>query len=120
MQVCEWADTVECRPRRHNHHDDVTINLVPDGASALGSFRPQLTDRLLNVVAHQCDRVVPGGFENLAFAFAASRVHAHLARSGFEDEPARIEILSDALPPEDIAEKRPRCLSIVGVNQSTN
>lgn len=86
----------------HNYHDGVTINLVLDGASELGSFRPQLTDRLLNVVAHQGDRVVPWGFENLALPFAASRVHAHLARSGFEDEPARIEILSDALPSQDI------------------
>jgi hypothetical protein len=61
-------------------------------------------------------RVVVG----LAFPFAVRRVHAHLARPRFENEPVVIEILGDVIPPEDVTQKRPRGVSIVGVNQRMN
>ena len=88
--------------------------------SELRSFRPQLFDRGIDIVAHQRDRVMTRVVVGLAFPFAVRRVHAHLARPRFENEPIVIEILCDVLPPEDVAQKRPRCLSIVGVNQCMN
>jgi hypothetical protein len=104
----------------HDHHDDATVLELLDRASKLRSFRPQLGDRRIDVVAHQRDRVMARVVVGLAFPFAVRRVHAHLARPRFENEPIVIEVLDDVLPPENIAQKRPRCLGIVGVNQCMN
>ena len=76
--------------------------------------------RLEHRIAHERDRVLPRVIISLAFPDAVRRVHAHLARPRFENEPIVIEILGDVLPPEDITQKRPRCVSIVGVNQRMN
>ena len=104
----------------HDHHDDAAVLELLDRTSELRSFRPQLADRRIDVVAHQGDRMVTGVVVGSAFAFAVRRVHAHLARPRFENEPIVIEILGDVLPPEDITQKRPCCVSIVGVNQGMN
>jgi hypothetical protein len=45
---------------------------------------------------------------------------AQLARPRFENERIVIEILGDVFPPEHVTQKRPRCVSIVGVNQRMN
>jgi len=42
----------------HYHHDDPAVLELLDGTSELRSFRPELADRRLDVVAHQRDRVV--------------------------------------------------------------
>ena len=104
----------------HDHQDDATVFELLDRASELRSFRPQLFDCGIDVVAHQRDRVVTRVVVGLAFPFAVRRVHAHFARPRFENEPIVIEILGDVLPPRDVTEKRPRCLCIVGVNQRMN
>jgi len=104
----------------HDHHDDAAVLMLFDRTSELRSFRPQLADRRIDVVAHQRDRVVTRVVVRLAFPFAVRRVHAHLARPRFENEPVVIEILGDVLPPKDVTQKRPRCVSIVGVNQRMN
>jgi hypothetical protein len=104
----------------HDHHDDAAVLELLDRTSELRSFRSQLADRCIDVVAHQRDRVVTRVVVGLAFPFAVRRVHAHLARPRFENEPIIIEILGDVLPSEDITQKRPRCVSIVGVNQGMN
>ena len=57
---------------------------------------------------------------SLAFPDAVGRVYAHLARSRFEDEPIVIPIFGHILPAEHIAQKRPRGLRVIGVNQSVN
>ena len=36
----------------HDHHDDAAVLELLDGTSELRSFRPQLADRRLDVVAH--------------------------------------------------------------------
>ncbi len=105
---------------RHNHHDDAAVLALLDRTSELRSFRLQLADRRIDVVAHQRDGVVTRAIVGLAFPFAVRRVHAHLARTRSENEPIVIEILGDVLPPEHVAQKRPRCVSIVGVNQCMN
>src|SRR6476469_5672577 len=102
------------------HHDDATVLELLYLTSELRSFRPELADRRLDVVAHQRDRVVTRVVVGLAFPFAVRRVYAHLTRPRFENEPIVIEILGDVLPPEDIKQKRPRCVGIVGVNQGMN
>ena len=56
----------------------------------------------------------------LTLPLAVRRVHAHLARPALENEPVVIEILCNVLPAEHISQKRPRCLSIVGVDQRVN
>ena len=104
----------------HYHHDDAAVLKLLDRASELRSFRPQLADRRIDVVAHQRDRVVTRVVVGLTFPFAVRWVHAHLARPRFENEPVVIEILGDVLPPKDVTQKRPRCVSIVGVNQRMN
>jgi len=104
----------------HDHHDDAAVLELLDRTSELRSSRLELADRRLDVVAHQRDRVVTRVVVGLAFPFAVRRVNAHLARPGFENEPIVIEILGDVLPPEDITQKRPRCVRIVGVNQGMN
>jgi hypothetical protein len=104
----------------HDHHDDAAVLPLLDRTSELRSFRPQLGDRRIDVVAHQRDGVVTRVVVGLAFPFAVGWVHAHLARPRFENEPIVIKILGDVLPPKDITQKRPRCVSIVGVNQHMN
>jgi hypothetical protein len=104
----------------HDHHNDAAVLELLDRTSELRSFRPQLADRRIDVVAHQRDRVVTRVVVGLAFPFAVRRMHAHLARPRFENEPIVIEILGDVLPPEDVTQKRPRYVSIVGVNQGMN
>jgi hypothetical protein len=103
-----------------DHHDDAAVLALLDRTSELRSFRPQLGDRRSDVVAHQRDRMMTRVVVRLAFPFAVRRVHAHLARPGFENEPVVIEILGDVLPPEDVTQKRPRGVRIVGVYQRMN
>jgi hypothetical protein len=97
----------------HDHHDDAAVLELLDRTSELRSFRPQLADGRIDIVAHQRDRVMTRVVVGLAFPFAVRRVHAHLARPRLENEPIVIEVLGDVLPPEDITQKRPRCVSIV-------
>jgi hypothetical protein len=104
----------------HDHHDDAAVLALLYSSSELRSLRPQLADRRIDVVAHQRDRVVTRVLVGLAFPFAVRWVHAYLARPRFENEPIVIEILGDVLPPEDVTQKRPRYVSIVGVNQRMN
>jgi hypothetical protein len=104
----------------HDHHGDAAVLALLDGTSELRSFRPQLANGRIDVVAHQRDRMVTRGVVRLAFPFAVRWVHAHLARPRFENEPVVIEILGDVLPPKDVTQKRPRCVSVVGVNQRMN
>jgi len=56
----------------------------------------------------------------LTLPLAVRRVHAHLGRPAFENEPVVIEILCNVLPAEYVSQKRPGCLSIVGVDQRVN
>jgi hypothetical protein len=104
----------------HDHHDDAAVLALLDRTSELRSFRPQLADRRIDVVAHQRDRVVTRVVVRLALPFAVRRVHSHLARSRLENELIVIPILGHVLPPEHVTQKRPRCVSIVGVNQCMN
>src|SRR5207248_9171677 len=82
----------------HNHHDDPAVLALLDSTAELRSFRPQLADRLIDIVAHQSDRVVTRVVIRFAFPFAVRRMHAHFARPGFENEPVVIEILGDVIP----------------------
>src|SRR5262249_49899414 len=104
----------------NDHHDDATILALLDRTSELRSFRPQLADRRVDVVAHERDRVMSRVIIRLAFPFAMRRVHAHFAWSRFENEPIVIPILGHILPTEHIAQKSPRCVGIIGVNQRMN
>jgi hypothetical protein len=104
----------------YRHHYDAAIFTLLDRTSELRSFRPQLGDRGLDVVAHQSDRVVTREIVALALPLTVRWVHTHLARTAFENEPIIIEILCNVLPPEHVTQKRPRCVSIVGVNQRMN
>jgi len=58
----------------HDHHDDAAVLALLDGTSELRSFRPELADRRIDVVAHQSDRVVTRVVVGFAFPFAVSRV----------------------------------------------
>ena len=91
-----------------------------DLSSELRAFRPQFLHRRLDVIAHDRDQVLPRVIISFAFLFAVRRVHAHLARSRFEDEPVLIEIFRYILPTEHVAQERPRRVSVVGVNQGVN
>ena len=104
----------------HDHHDDATVLAVLDRTSKLRPFRLQLANGCLDVVAHQCDRVVARVIVCLTLPFAVRRVHAHLAQARFKNEPIVIEILGHVLPPQHVPQKRPRCVSIVGINQRMN
>jgi hypothetical protein len=97
----------------HDHHDDTTVFALLNRTSELSSFRTKLADRRLDVVAHQCDRVVTRVIIGLAFPFAVRWVHTHLARPRFENEPIVIEILGDVVPPEHVTQKRPRCVGVI-------
>ena len=74
-------------------YDDAAVLALLDRTSEPRSFRPQLADRRIDIVAHQRDRVMTRIIVRLAFPFAVRRVHAHLARPRFENEPIVIEIL---------------------------
>src|SRR6266550_8455279 len=68
------------------------------------------------IAIEYCRRVI------ISFAFpdAVRRVHAHLARSRFEDQPVVIPIFGHILPAEHVPQKRPRRLLVVGINQGVN
>jgi len=104
----------------HDHHDNVAVLALLDRPSEMRSFRQQLGDRRIDVVSHQREGVVTREIVRLAFPFAVRRMHPHLARPRFENEPIVIEILGDVFPSEHVTQKRPRCVSIVGINQSMN
>ena len=82
--------------------------LFLDRAAELRAFRPQLIHRRIDVIAHDRDRVLPRVIIGLAFPDAVRRVHTHLARSRFEDQPVVIEIFGHILPAEHVPQKRPR------------
>jgi hypothetical protein len=119
-ELVSWLIHLDVIRPGYDHHDDAAVLALLDGTSELRSFRPQLADRRIDVVAHQRDRVVTRVVVGSAFPFAVRRVHPHLARPRFENEPIVIEILGDVIPPENIMQKRPRCVGIVGVNQRMN
>jgi hypothetical protein len=77
-RACESADTTGCHPRRDDHHDDATVLVLLDGPRNW-LLLPQLGDRLIDVIAHQRDRVVTREVVGFAFPFAVSGVHAQLA-----------------------------------------
>ena len=104
----------------HDHHDDTAVLALLNRTSELRSFRPQLAYRRFDVVAHQRDRVMARVIVSLSFPFAVCRMHAHLARPGFENEPIAIEVLRDVLPAKHVTQDRPRRVSIIGVNQRMN
>src|SRR4029450_5447690 len=58
----------------HDHHNDAAVLELLDRTSELRSFRPQLADRRIDVVAHQRDRVVTRVVVGLAFPFAVRRM----------------------------------------------
>jgi hypothetical protein len=121
--VCElmrWLIQLNVVRAWHDQHNDAAVHLLLDGASKLRSLPPQLSDRPIDVVTHQGNRVVTRGFEGFPFPFPMSRVHSQFARAGFENEPIIIEILGDPLPSKNIAKKHPRCIRIVGVDQGMN
>jgi len=64
--------------------------------------------------------VVTRGIVALALPLHMRRVHAHLARPAFKNEPIVIKILSNVLPAEHVTQKRPGCVSIVGIDQRVN
>ena len=103
-----------------DHHDHATVLAFLDWAAELRSFCPQLLHRRIDVIAHERDRVLPRVIISLAFPDTVRRVHAHLARSRFEDEPVVIPIFGHILPAEHVPQKRPRRLRVVGVNQGVN
>ena len=104
----------------HDHHDDPPVLGLLDRTPKLRPFRLQLTDRCINIVAHQRNRVMSRVIVGFALPIAVCRVHAHLAWPRFENEPIVIPIFGHILPAEHIPEKRSRRVSIVGVNQSMN
>jgi hypothetical protein len=104
----------------HDHHDDAAVLALLDRTSELRSFHLQLPDRRIDVVAHQGDRMVTRGIVGLALPLTMRRVHAHLTRPAFKNEPIVIEILCNVLPAEHVTQKRPRRVSIVGVYQRVN
>ena len=104
----------------HDHHDHATVLAFLDFFSELRSFRPQLIHRRIDVIAHDRDRVVPRVIIGLTFPDAVRRMHTHLARSRFEDQPVVIPIFGHIFPAERVSQKRPRRLSVVGVNQGMN
>ena len=65
----------------HDDPDDATVLTLLDRTSELRSFRPQLVDRCVDVIAHQRDRVVTRVIVRFAFPFTVRRMHAHLAWS---------------------------------------
>jgi hypothetical protein len=85
--VVSWLIQLDVIRAGHDHHDDAAVLELLDRTSELRSFCPQLADRRIDVVAHQRDRLVTRVVIGLAFPFAVRRVHAHLARPRFENEP---------------------------------
>ena len=86
----------------YDHHDHATVLSLLDFFSELRSFRPQLIHRRIDVIAHDRDRVLPRMIISFAFPDAVRRVHAHLARSRFEDQPVLIPIFGHILPAEHV------------------
>jgi hypothetical protein len=127
LQVLQVIRQLVCRlvklhviRARHDHHDHATVHLFLDRAAELRSFRPQLFHRRLDVIAHDRDRVVPRVIIGFAFPHAVCRVHTHLARSRFEDQPVVIPIFGHILPAEHVPQKRPRRFRVIRVNQGVN
>src|ERR1043165_9449953 len=79
------------RPR-HDHHGNMSVFTLLDGASELRSFSSELIHGRLDVIAHQGDQMMTWMVVGSALPFAMRRVHAHLARTGFENEPILVEI----------------------------
>jgi hypothetical protein len=71
-------------------HDHATVLALLDRAAELRTFGAQLLHRGIDAVAHEGDRVVRRVITCFAFPDAVRRVHAHLARVRFEDEPVVI------------------------------
>src|SRR6266550_4709742 len=78
------------------------------GAAKLRAFRPQLIHCRIDVIAHDCDRVLPRVTISLPFPYAVPRVHTHPARFRFEDQPVVIPIFSQILPAEHVAQNGAR------------
>ena len=117
--VC-WLIKLHVIRARHDHHDHAPVHLFLDCASELRSFPPQFIHRRVDLIAHDCDRVLPRVIISLAFPDAVRRVHAYLARSRLEDQPVVIPIFGHILPAEHVAQIRPRRLRVVGVNLGMN
>src|SRR5262245_20131235 len=71
-------DVVHAREEDHSHASVLTLL---DGTSKLRSFRSQLGDSRVEVVAHQRDGVMTRAIVGFAFPFAVRRVNAHLTRT---------------------------------------
>ena len=119
MRTCESADTAGCPPTG-------TIIMItrPYSRCSIGprNCAPFARNSPTVVSIRRTSKRSSGdaGSRSLAFPFAVRRVHAHLARPRFENEPVVIEVLGDVPPSENITQKRPRCVRIVGVNQRMN
>ena len=85
-----------------------TVFAFLDWAAELRAFRPQLIHRRIDVIAHDRDRVLPRVIVSLAFPDAVRRVHTHLARSRFEDQPILIPIFGHILPAEHVPQNGAR------------
>jgi len=105
---------------RHRHHYNAAVIPLLDWTSKLRPFPPQIGDGGLDVIAHQSDQVVTRGIVALALPLAVRRVHSHLARPAFENEPIVIKILRNVPPAEHVTQKCPCSLCIVGVDQRVN
>src|SRR5215469_4754594 len=92
----------------HHQQNHTPINMFLDKAAKLRPFRAQLSHRSIEVITHQRDRMMPREIVSLALPFAMGRMHAHLTRSRFENEPVLIKNLGHVFPPEDVPQKRPR------------
>src|SRR5437763_1878456 len=62
----------------HDHHDDPAVLALLNRTAELRAFRPQLADGRIDIVAHQCDRVMARVIIGFPFPLAVRRVHAHL------------------------------------------
>src|SRR5512134_2499859 len=107
-------------PRFVQHHVDVSgqgehdgdpVTLVLGLTVDLNTFRLELPDGCLDVVAHQGELVANARFEGRALGW----VHAELCRGQREDQPAFACI--DVLPAEYITERRPERLGFARVEQ---
>ena len=62
-----------------DHHNDPAVLGLLDRTPELRSFRLQLFDRGINIVAHQRDRVMTRVIISFAFPDAVRWMHGHLA-----------------------------------------
>jgi integrase len=99
------------------HHGEAELHFL-DCAGEGRTFPLQFSLRRFEVIAHQCDRMVPRLRVGLAFVHPTRRVHSQLARPCLEDEPAwrRTGIL-DGPPAEDVAEERSSKYRIIRVDE---